>query len=43
MADNHSLSWNAVAAIWFCGWLLGTASALLLAGIWRVLRRGDRA
>lgn len=37
--DGHSLSWNAVAAIGFCGWLIGAAGALLLVGIWRVLRR----
>lgn len=25
--DGHSLSWNAVAAIGFCGWLIGAAGA----------------
>lgn len=37
--DDHSVSWASVALIFTAGYGIGAASALLLLGIWRALRR----
>lgn len=42
--DDHSISWASLLYVAITagalGYILGAASALLIAGIWRVLRRG---
>jgi hypothetical protein len=37
--DSHTVSWNAVLLIGGAGYLAGAASALLLLGLLRALRR----
>jgi hypothetical protein len=38
MLDQHTAIWP-IVLIWLCGWLVGTAGALLLAGLLRIFKR----